>query len=102
MSIETINVQMEWFALRAAVEALITGDAKLVKDEEDYVTEIVWDEPICDPFADRLVGIARCDETMGWKPVIEAGIPKDSPTIEDADGNVVGYAITPEGWDEDC
>ena len=83
---------IEVFGLRAAVNALIVGDARVSDDHQ----EIRWDEPICDPFMDRLVGVEFDIERQGWTPIIEVGIPKDAPTIEDADGNVVGYYLGPD------
>jgi hypothetical protein len=83
---------IEVFALRAAVQAFLDGDARVL----DEGSKIIWDEPICDPFMDRLVGVEFDIERQGWVPVIEAGIPPDTPTIEDADGNVVGYWLGPD------
>ena len=52
----------------AALEAFISGDAVVSEDGN----EVRWAEPICDPAADRLIGISRCDG--GWSPLVEAGV----------------------------
>jgi hypothetical protein len=87
-----VSAEIEVFGLRAAVNALVAGEARILNDGQ----EIRWDEPVCDPFMDRLVGVEFDVDTQGWVPLIESGIPKDSVTIEDADGNFVGYAAPQE------
>ena len=52
----------------AALEAFVSGDAVVSEDGN----EVRWHEPICDPAADRLIGISRCDG--GWSPLVEAGV----------------------------
>jgi hypothetical protein len=58
---------LELFAMSAAIEAFISGEAMVSKDG----SEVRWPEPACDPKLDRLVGISRCDGR--WAPLIECG-----------------------------
>ena len=59
------DIQIEAFALKAAVEALIAGDAVVSDDGR----EIRWEEP--DHGMDRLVGIFRCEDGYRWSPIVE-------------------------------
>lgn len=58
---------VQLFAMSAAIEAFIAGDAVVSEDGN----EIRWPEPDCDPKLDRLVGIARCEGK--WSPLVEVG-----------------------------
>ncbi len=54
------------FAMEAALQAFIDGDAVVSNDG----MTIRWPEPDCSPKVDRLVGISRCEGQ--WVPLIEA------------------------------
>lgn len=60
------STQLELFVLRAALEAIISGDT-VVSDDGQLIT---WDEPDCGLPYDRLIGIERTEEG-GWRPVVE-------------------------------
>jgi len=64
-----LETEMEAFGLRAAIEALLKGDAVINDDR----TEIRWEEPDCDLGMNKLVGISRSDDGYHWMPLIEVG-----------------------------